>query len=62
MVLTNQPLRQILCNPTNVEGLVKWMIELEEFNISYQPCSAIKVQVLIDVLVECTIQEAEFEP
>ncbi len=36
-LLTDQPLRQILSNPENAGRLVKWAVELGEFDIRYQP-------------------------
>lgn len=37
--------------------MVKWSIEIEKFDISHHPPLAIKAQVLIDFLIECTILE-----
>ena len=52
VVLTNQPLKQIL-ERAGVSGrLVKWSVELTEFEIEYAPRPAIKAQVLADFLVE----------
>lgn len=58
-LLTDQPLRQILSNPENAGRLVKWAVELGEFDIRYQPRPAIKAQTLADFLAECTLQETE---
>ena len=35
------------------------MVELEEFDINYQPWFSIKVQALANFLMECTIEETE---
>ena len=37
VMMTNQPLRQILHRSEASEPMVKWSIELSEFNISYRP-------------------------
>ncbi|XP_077230114.1 uncharacterized protein LOC143863309 [Tasmannia lanceolata] len=56
-VLTDQPLRQVLHRP-NISGrLVKWAVELSEFDIQYAPRPAIKAQVLADFVAECTIPQ-----
>ena len=39
--------------------LIKWAIELGEFNIKYKPRMAIKAQALADFVVECTIDNQE---
>ena len=41
--------------------MAKWAIELTEFDINYRPRPAVKAQILIDFVVECTIPE-EAEP
>lgn len=33
---------------------MKWLVELSEFDISYQPRITIKAQALADFVVECT--------
>lgn len=37
------------------------MIKLNKFNITYQPRNAIKAQILIDFLIECTWQDDKLE-
>ena len=51
-VLTNVPLRQVLHKPDVSGRLVKWAVELGEFDIEYKPHPAIKAQVLADFIVE----------
>ncbi|XP_077228522.1 uncharacterized protein LOC143861481 [Tasmannia lanceolata] len=56
-VLTDQPLRQVLHKPDTSGWLVKWAVELSEFDIQYVPRPAIKAQVLADFVAECTIPQ-----
>ncbi|XP_015942775.1 uncharacterized protein LOC107468047 [Arachis duranensis] len=53
-VRTSQPLRQILARPELAGRLIKWSIELSEFDIHYQPRSSIKSQYLADFVAEFT--------
>ena len=52
MVMTDQPLRQVLQKPDASGRLVKWSIELSEFDLSYKPRGAIKAQALADFMVD----------
>ncbi|XP_077225197.1 uncharacterized protein LOC143858426 [Tasmannia lanceolata] len=61
-VLPDQPLRQVLHKPDTSGRLVKWAIELSEFDIQYIPRPAIKAQVLVDFVAECTIPRQIIEP
>ena len=58
-VLTDQPLRNIIHSPKASGRLIKWAIELGEFDIQYKPRTAIKAQTLADFVVECTISDQE---
>ncbi|XP_077245991.1 uncharacterized protein LOC143885822 [Tasmannia lanceolata] len=61
-VLTDQPLRQVL-HRLDISGqLVKWAVELSEFDIQCQPRPAIKAQVLANFVAECTIHQQSIEP
>lgn len=53
IVMTDQPLRQTLLKPNASDRLVKWSVELSEFDIAYQPRGAIKAQALADFVAEC---------
>ena len=59
VVVTNQPLRQMLHKPDISSRLVKWSAKLSEFDISYRPRSAIKVQVLVDFINDCSERSKE---
>ncbi|XP_077250975.1 uncharacterized protein LOC143890252 [Tasmannia lanceolata] len=58
-VLTGQPLRQILHRPDTSGRLVKWAVELSEFDIKYLPRPAIKAQILADFIAECTVPDPD---
>ncbi|XP_004295848.1 PREDICTED: uncharacterized protein LOC101309919 [Fragaria vesca subsp. vesca] len=51
-VLTNHPLRQILQKPETSGRMVKWAIELGEFDIHFKPRTAIKGQAAADFIAE----------
>ncbi|KAL0410722.1 UNVERIFIED_CONTAM: hypothetical protein Slati_3661900 [Sesamum latifolium] len=53
-VRTNTPLKQVLGKPETSERLVKWAIELSEYDISYLPRTTIKVQTLADFVSKTT--------
>lgn len=52
--MTNQPLQQALLKPEAFGRLLKWSVELSEFDITYRPRAAIKAQTLVDFMAECT--------
>ncbi|GKV33305.1 hypothetical protein SLEP1_g41831 [Rubroshorea leprosula] len=54
IILTDQPLRQILQKPECSGRLIKWAVELGEFEITFQQRSAIRAQALVDFIIECT--------
>ncbi|GKV38865.1 hypothetical protein SLEP1_g46725 [Rubroshorea leprosula] len=54
IILIDQPLRQILQKPECSGRLIKWAVELGEFEITFQQRSAIRAQALADFIVECT--------
>ena len=53
-VPTEYPMKQILHKPETSRRLIKWAIELSEFNIRYKPRTAIKGQILVDFIMEIT--------
>ena len=56
-ILTEHPMKQILHKLETSGRLVKWAIELSEFDIRYKPRTAIKGQVLADFIMEFTSTE-----
>ena len=51
-VLTEYPMKQVLHKPETLGRLMKWAIELSEFDIRYKPKTAMKGQVLADFVME----------
>ncbi|XP_073121062.1 uncharacterized protein [Henckelia pumila] len=54
-VLTNSLLGHIMTHPDASGRLVKWSVELGEYDIEYQPRKAIKAQALSDFLTEVAV-------
>ena len=52
VLMTDNLLRQMLQKPDGSGQLVKWFVELSEFDLSYRPRGAIKVQALADFIVD----------
>lgn len=52
--MTNQSLRRALHKPKASSHLVKWLVKLNDFDISYKPRETIKVHALADFIAECT--------
>jgi hypothetical protein len=53
-VVTSYPLGQILHNREGTGRVVKWAIELSEFDLHFEPRHAIKSQALADFVAEWT--------
>ena len=59
-VPTEYPMKQVLHKPETSGRLMKWAIELSEFDIRYKPKTAIKGQVLADFVMEfVSVEPAE---
>ena len=52
--INKYPMKQVLHKPETFGRLMKWAIELSEFDIRYKPKTAIKGQVLSDFVMEFT--------
>ncbi|KAI5335271.1 hypothetical protein L3X38_025404 [Prunus dulcis] len=61
-VLTNQPLRQVLQKPEISGRLIKWAIELGEFDIQFVLRPAEKGQAIADFISELTPSTAQSTP
>ncbi|GJW08637.1 reverse transcriptase domain-containing protein [Tanacetum coccineum] len=57
IVVTDQPIKNILSNPEVTGRMQKWSIQLGEFGIHYRPRVSIKGQVLADFIVEIPEEE-----
>ncbi|XP_061352377.1 uncharacterized protein LOC133297279 [Gastrolobium bilobum] len=53
-VRTNQPVHQVLHKPDLAGRMMSWAIELLEYQITYEPRTAIKAQALTDFIAEMT--------
>ncbi|XP_025661034.1 uncharacterized protein [Arachis hypogaea] len=58
-VRTDHPLRQVLHKPEIAGRLIKWAVELSEFDIRYQSRGPIKSQFLADFIAEFTTPSEE---
>ncbi|CAL8122678.1 unnamed protein product [Prunus armeniaca] len=54
IVMIDFPLRSILHNPDAFQRLMKWAIELSQYDFLYRPKTAIKAQALADFVAEFT--------
>ncbi|GKD31244.1 reverse transcriptase domain-containing protein [Tanacetum coccineum] len=52
IVVTDQPIKQVLSKPEVAGRLHKWSIELGEYAIHYRPRVYVKGQILADFIVE----------
>ena len=59
IVLIDQPLKSILHQSNSFEWIAKWALELSELDIHYRPRPSIKIQILADFILECTIHEGK---
>ena len=56
-ILTEYPMKQVLHKSETSGRLMKWAIELSEFDIKYKPKTTIKGQILADFVMEFTSAE-----
>lgn len=52
VVITDQPIKQVIPKPDASGRLQKWSVLLGEHNISYRPRTAVKGQILADFIIE----------
>jgi len=50
--MTDLPIRKVLQKPDVAGRTVRWVVELSEFNVQYEPRGPIKGQVYADFVVE----------
>lgn len=58
-VISNVPIEMILGKPDVMGRIGKWRAELSEFHIEYERRTAIKAQVLADILVEFPVEDVD---
>ncbi|GAU36139.1 hypothetical protein TSUD_316680 [Trifolium subterraneum] len=54
IIRTDQPVKQFLARPDMVGRMLKWSLELAEFDISFESRKTLKAQVLADFVAEMT--------
>ncbi|GJY00047.1 reverse transcriptase domain-containing protein [Tanacetum coccineum] len=59
IVITDQPIKNILSNPEVAGRMQKWSIQLGEFGIHYRPRVSVKGQVLANLIVERPEEEGQ---
>ncbi|GJV38124.1 reverse transcriptase domain-containing protein [Tanacetum coccineum] len=59
IVITDQPIKNILSNPEVAGRMQKWSIQLGEFGIQYRPRVSVKGQVLADFIIERPEEEGQ---
>nr|GEV05899.1 reverse transcriptase domain-containing protein [Tanacetum cinerariifolium] len=52
VVITDQPIKQLLSNPKVTGRMLKWRFELGEHDIQYRPRTSVKGQILADFILE----------
>ena len=55
-VRTSYPLKQVMHRPKTSGRMLKWTIELSQFDIEYKPRNVMKGQALADFILEFTLQ------
>ena len=55
--MIDQPIRKSMNKLEVVGRMLQWAVELSQFDIEYHPRTAIKVQALVDFVVEFTIPD-----
>ncbi|GJR21358.1 reverse transcriptase domain-containing protein [Tanacetum coccineum] len=61
IVITDQPIKQLLSNSEITGRMLKWKFELEGYDIQYRPRISIKGQILADFIVERPEEESSDE-
>ncbi|GKC42424.1 reverse transcriptase domain-containing protein [Tanacetum coccineum] len=61
VVITDQPIKQLLSSSEISGRMLKWKFELEGYDIQYRPRTAIKGQILADFIVERPEEESPDE-
>ena len=59
VILMDRPLRRAISSAEAAERMALWAIKLSKFNIQYRPRTAIKGQVVADLIAEFTLKEGQ---
>jgi len=59
LVMTDLPIQKVLKKPDVAGRMVKWAVELSEFDIKYEPREPIKGQIFADFVVELSSGTAQ---
>ncbi|GAU33272.1 hypothetical protein TSUD_279460 [Trifolium subterraneum] len=59
MVRTNQPIKSLIVRPDMAGRMLKWSLELSEFDIRYESRKALKAQILPDFMAEMTCSQPD---
>ena len=62
IVMTNLPIRKVLQKPDIAGQMVRWAVELSEFDIQYEPQGPIKGQVYTNFMVELSSKDSQPDP
>ncbi|GJY22650.1 reverse transcriptase domain-containing protein [Tanacetum coccineum] len=62
VIITDQPIKQLLSSSEISGRMLKWKFELEGYDIQYRPRTSIKGQILADFIVERAEEESSDEP
>ena len=57
--MTDLPVQKVLKKPDVAGRMVKWAVELSEFDIKYEPRGSIKGQVFADFVVDLSSEVAQ---
>ena len=59
LVMTDQPIKKSINKLEAAERMVQWAIELSQFDIEYNPRTAIKAQALADFIAAFTVTDED---
>ncbi|GJU90651.1 hypothetical protein Tco_1303074, partial [Tanacetum coccineum] len=62
VVITDQPIKQLLSNSEISGRMLKWKFKLEGYDIQYRPMASIKRQILVDFIMERPEEDSLDEP
>jgi len=62
IVMNDLPIRKVLQNPDIAGRMVRWAVELFEFDIQYEPRGSIKGQMYANFMVELSSKDSQPDP